>query len=111
MHPSNEPRFPPFGGRVQRARPVRDARVTHAFIVTLAVLGIVGQVLAALLLVAGLLVAYLSLFPAAFAMVVARLRRSLGVYGAVMRGGIAAIDPEASRQMHNIRKRRYGWRW
>ena len=35
----------------------------------------------------------------------------LGVYGAVMRGGIAAIDPEASRQMHNIRKRRYGWRW
>jgi len=52
LHPSNEPRFPPFGGGVER---VRKSRVTHAFIVTLAVLGVIGQVLAVALLLVGVL--------------------------------------------------------
>jgi disulfide bond formation protein DsbB len=56
LHPSKEPQVPPFGGRVECVRPSRDdQRVTHAFIVTLAVLGVVGQVLAALLLLVGVL--------------------------------------------------------
>ena len=54
MHPSNEPRFPPFGGRVAHCES-RGQRVTHAFIVTLAVLGVIGQVLAVLLLLVGVL--------------------------------------------------------
>ena len=36
----------------------------------------------------------------------------LGIYGAAMSSRVPfTVDAEASRQMHNIRKRRYGWRW
>jgi hypothetical protein len=36
----------------------------------------------------------------------------LGVYGAsIGSSGLFIVDAEASKQMHNTRKRRYGWRW
>ena len=50
------------------------------------------------LLAAGLLVAYLSLFPAAFAVVLARLRKSLGVRGAVLCAAPVWVTTELGRQ-------------
>lgn len=36
----------------------------------------------------------------------------LGVHGASTgSSGLFIVDAEASKQMHSIRKRRYGWRW
>ena len=57
-----------------------------------------GLALPVSILVAGLLVAYLSLFPAAFAMIVARLRRSLGVHGAVLCAAPVWVATELGRQ-------------
>ena len=48
--------------------------------------------------VAGLLVAYLSLFPAAFAVTIARLRRSLGVPTAVLCAAPVWVASELGRQ-------------
>jgi apolipoprotein N-acyltransferase len=45
-----------------------------------------------------LLVAYLSLFPAVFAMVVTRLRRSMGVHGAVLSAAPVWVASELGRQ-------------
>jgi apolipoprotein N-acyltransferase len=50
------------------------------------------------LLAAGLLVAYLSLFPAAFAVAVARLRNSLGVPGAALSAAPIWVASELGRQ-------------
>jgi apolipoprotein N-acyltransferase len=50
------------------------------------------------LLAAGLLVAYLSLFPAAFAVVLARLRMSFGVPGAVLCAAPVWVTTELGRQ-------------
>ena len=50
------------------------------------------------LLVAALLVAYLSLFPAAFAVVLARLRMSLGVRAAVLCAAPVWVATELGRQ-------------
>ncbi len=50
------------------------------------------------LVAAGLLVAYLSLFPAAFAVVLARLRMALGVRGAVLCAAPVWVTTELGRQ-------------
>ncbi len=57
-----------------------------------------GLPMAAAVTVAGLLVAYLSLFPAAFAVTIARLRRSLGVPTAVLCVAPAWVASELGRQ-------------
>jgi apolipoprotein N-acyltransferase len=57
-----------------------------------------GLPMAVALPVAGLLVAYLSLFPAAFAVIIARLRRSLGVPTAVLCAAPVWVASELGRQ-------------
>ena len=57
-----------------------------------------GLPMAVALPVAGLLVAYLSLFPAAFAVAIARLRRSLGVPTAVLCAAPVWVASELGRQ-------------
>ena len=57
-----------------------------------------GLAIPVAVLAAGLLVAYLSLFPAAFAVVVARLRTSLGVSAAVLSVAPVWVATELGRQ-------------